>query len=66
MWWILTPPERSEQIRAHLNKLLASAAFAGSQRSREFLRYVVEETLAGRGDVIKERTIAMDVFGRGS
>lgn len=59
-------PERSEQIRAHVNKVLASSAFAGSQRSREFLRYVVEETLAGRGDVIKERTIAMDVFGRGS
>jgi hypothetical protein len=43
---------------------LGSSAFRGSRRSQEFLRYVVSEKLAGRADQIKERTIAMAVFGR--
>src|SRR5271165_2721253 len=52
-------------VRAHLDHLLASQAFAGSRRSQEFLRYVVEEALGGRGNQIKERNIATDVFGKG-
>ncbi len=55
-----------ELIRAHLEEILQSEAFAGSRRSQEFLRYVVNETLAGRGAGIKERNIALDVFGRTS
>jgi hypothetical protein len=35
-----------------------------SKRSQDFLRYVVESTLAGKGDTLKERTIAVDVFGK--
>ena len=35
-----------------------------SKRSQEFLRYVVDHTLAGQGDLLKERTIGMEVFGR--
>lgn len=53
-------------VRSHLEHLLASQAFAGSRRSQEFLRYVVEETLVGRGSQIKERNIATDVFGKGA
>lgn len=53
-------------VRSHLEHLLASQAFAGSRRSQEFLRYVVEETLVGRGSKIKERNIATDVFGKGA
>ncbi len=60
------PEGAREQIRAHLENILQSDAFAGSRRSQEFLRYVVEETLAGRGTAIKERNIALDVFGRSS
>ncbi len=62
------PPseETCELIRTHLNEILLREAFAGSRRSQEFLRYVVEETLAGRGAGIKERNIAVDVFGRSS
>ena len=52
------------QILAHLEELLESSAFAGSRRRQAFLRYVVEETLAGRGAAIKEANIAVDVFGR--
>src|SRR5215471_13251706 len=54
-----------QSIRAHLNELLLSQPFAGSRRRQDFLRYVVEETLAGRGSGIREASIATDVFGRG-
>jgi hypothetical protein len=61
------PPTESQHLRvaAHLEALLGSAAFSGSHRSQEFLRYIVKETLEGRGPAIKERNIATDVFGRG-
>ena len=52
------------RILAHLEDLLESPAFAGSRRRQAFLRYVVQETLAGRGSAIKEANIAVDVFGR--
>ena len=35
-----------------------------SERIQQFLRYIVEEALAGRGDALKEYTIALDVFDR--
>jgi hypothetical protein len=54
----------SQRIRAHLEELLGSRPFAGSRRRQAFLRYVVEETLAGQGSAIKEANIAVDVFGR--
>jgi hypothetical protein len=54
-----------DAIRNHLDRLLACDAFVHSQRSQSFLRYVVEETLAGRASQIKERNIGVDVFGRG-
>ena len=53
-----------QRIYAHLEELLGSRPFAGSRRRQAFLRYVVEETLAGRGSSIKEANIAVDVFGR--
>jgi hypothetical protein len=58
-----TESER-QRIRTHLEVLLECPAFAGSRRRQAFLRYVVEESLAGRGASIKETTIAVDVFGR--
>lgn len=59
--------ERERQrILAHLEEVLASEAFAGSRRRQAFLRYVVEEAVAGRGTAIKEANIAADVFGRTS
>jgi hypothetical protein len=53
-----------ERIREELNRVLASHEFRTSKRSQEFLRYVVEHTLTGRGDMLKERTIGIEVFGR--
>ncbi len=56
--------DRAAIVRAELARVLASHEFRSSRRSQEFLRYVVENTLAGRSDTLKERTIGIDVFGR--
>jgi hypothetical protein len=53
-----------EQVRQELNRILASHEFHSSKRSQDFLRYVVEHTLNGQADMLKERTIGIDVFGR--
>jgi hypothetical protein len=53
-----------DRIREELNRVLSSHEFRTSKRSQEFLRYVVEHTLHGQADQLKERTIGIDVFGR--
>jgi hypothetical protein len=60
------PLSEKERLRilTHVDELLESQAFAGSRRRQAFLRYVVQETLEGRGQAIKETNIAVDVFGR--
>jgi len=55
--------EQSESIRQELDRLCASNAFKDKERLQEFLRYVVTESLAGRGAMIRAKTIAMDAFG---
>lgn len=54
----------AEEIRAVLQDILRSSAFGMSKRCGDFLAYVVEETLAGRQQELKERMIGAAVFGR--
>jgi hypothetical protein len=49
-----------------LLSILAGRPFQASSRSRAFLRFVVEEALAGRQDLLKERTIGVAVLGKPS
>ena len=58
------PQLSSESVREALARVLASTEFRTSKRSQEFLRYVVEHTLNGQSDLLKERTIGIEVFGR--
>jgi TolB-like protein/Flp pilus assembly protein TadD len=57
-------PERVGQVRAHLTEIIASPAFAGSKRSQDFLRLIVEHALSGRFDNLRERMIGAEMFGR--
>jgi hypothetical protein len=57
-------PVSEEMVREELNRVLASHEFRSSKRSQDFLRYVVEHTLSGQADMLKERTIGIEVFGR--
>jgi TolB-like protein len=50
--------------REALDKMLGDATFAGTERDRKFLAYIVNETLAGRGERIKAYSVAVEVFGR--
>lgn len=51
-------------IRHSLEEILASRAFAQSKRMCRFLRFTVEEALAGRGCSLKEAVIGPAVFDR--
>jgi hypothetical protein len=52
-----------QAVRRQLDRALASANFARSERLSRFLRFVVERHLAGRDDELKESVVAMEVFG---
>src|SRR5437870_2925429 len=56
--------ESEQAIHGHLSVLLSSTAFAQADRLKRFLRYVVEETVAGRGEGLKEYSIGVEVFDR--
>ena len=60
---ILTEPEKNA-IRAQLERLLANVHFKQSKRFPSFLRFVIEHTLAGDAESIKERTLGVEIFGR--
>jgi len=51
-------------IRNQLERILASPAFHTSRRGQQFIAYVCERALAGDFGALKERQIAMEVFGR--
>lgn len=53
-----------DEIRRQLRAILTSPAFLGSKRSQQFLEYVCDKFLKGEGPMLKERTIAVEVFGR--
>ena len=64
----LTPNYSSEEERAaileQLERLLGNPHFSHSRRFPSFLRFVVERTLSGEHDVLKERTLGIEIFGR--
>jgi TolB-like protein len=51
-------------VRAQVQRITQSAAFRQSERRQKFLRYVVDEALAGRADRLKGYVIATEVFER--
>ncbi len=54
-----------DEVRRQLDRVLGSDPFVNSDRLSRFLRYVVERTLAGEGDRLKEYVIGTEVFERG-
>jgi hypothetical protein len=59
-----TPELTADMIRGQLDLLVRDEVFRSSKRSVAFLKYVVEQTLNGLADQIKERTIGVEVFAR--
>ncbi|ACA17645.1 hypothetical protein M446_3240 [Methylobacterium sp. 4-46] len=54
-----------ETVRSALDTVLRTPCFARSPKLASFLRFVVEEELAGRGAALKAYTIATRALGRG-
>ena len=54
----------AEDVVGQLERILASGDFDASPRSRAFVRFIVEETLAGRQEGLTQAAIATRVFER--
>jgi len=60
-----SPDENAKRaILLELERVLSSQAFRSSDRSRQFLAYVVHNSLAGQTDNLKERSIGVEVYHR--
>ena len=53
-----------DQVRAQVDKILASRLFARSERLCRFLRFCVELTLDEKSDQLKEQLVGVEVFDR--
>jgi adenylate cyclase len=63
----LTPDFLSEEIiHEQLRKIFNCSVFSVSDILRRFLTYIIQETLAGRSNTIKEYTIAVSVLNKPS
>jgi TolB-like protein len=58
------PATLESRVREHFELVLHSPHFDASTRSREFLRFIVDEALSGRGDNLTQLRIAQSVFHR--
>jgi adenylate cyclase len=52
------------EVGSALAKVLSSLPFVQAARQQQLLRYLVQQTLAGRGNLLKGYTIGVEVFGR--
>jgi Tfp pilus assembly protein PilF len=57
-------PINPVQIQGQLARISGSAQFRATGRLRDFLHFIITETLEGRGGQIKEYTIGTLVYGR--
>lgn len=54
----------AQEIRSHLELIVASRAFRNSRRCQEFVSHIVDHALTGDFDGIKERILGIAIFGR--
>jgi hypothetical protein len=51
-------------IEEQVQRLLQNSHFSHSRRFPTFLRFVVQHALTGHSDLVKERTLGIEIFGR--
>ena len=61
---IASQPAAAPLVRAELDRILASEVFARSERLSSFLRFIVERTLSGDAESLKEQVIAIELYGK--
>jgi hypothetical protein len=62
--WHPQTREDREAILYELHQVLSSPQFSNSKRYPALLQYIVETTLAGKSELLKERTLGVEVFDR--
>src|ERR1035441_6438245 len=62
--WTPRSDQERGAIQEQLERILVHPAFKNSSRCLNFLRYIVDKTIRGETDCIKERTLGIEVFGR--
>jgi len=62
--WTPDTEEKRNAILAQVGRILSDPLFQHSKRYPSILRYIVTETLEGRAEQLKERTLGMELFGR--
>jgi hypothetical protein len=61
---ILETEKDIELLQQHLREVIEGAAFKASHRSGQFLKYIVDQAIAGHFESLKERVIGIELFGR--
>jgi hypothetical protein len=61
---ILETESDIELFQQHLKEVIEGAAFKASHRSGQFLKYIVDQAIAGHFESLKERVIGIELFGR--
>jgi hypothetical protein len=61
---IVDSKEEVATLRGLLKEITEGPAFKGSQRSGQFLEFVIEQSIAGNFDQLKERLIGVQLFKR--
>ena len=56
--------DTGKTVRQQLDRMLASPTFQQVDRLKRFLSFIVTETIAGRGDQLKEYVVGVQVFGK--
>ena len=62
--WLPHTEEERALVREELERIVASSGFRNSRKYPAFLRHIVEHTLNGEAEHLKERTLGVEVFGR--
>jgi hypothetical protein len=57
-------PEQVRALRSHLEEVTRGEDFFGSPRGQQFLRHVIEKSIQGDFESLKERVIAIELFHR--
>src|SRR5580698_4990941 len=56
--------KHAAEIREHVEQVIQGPAFKGSHRGQSFLRHVVERSLTGDFEGLRERSIGVELFGK--
>jgi hypothetical protein len=57
-------PADASEVQQALSAILLSPPFRSTKQMQNLLRFIVSETLAGRGDLLKERNIGAHLFDK--